>query len=177
MTTHSSILAGKSHGQRSLVGSSPWGHKETQLSDWAHGEDITGASPRSLRFGHFGELLEDGGSSWMARTVCFSISKGLGSFYPPSIWVISHALAWLYKARVVMVTVSWQSGEVRSEVKHYLLSRVQLPVTPWTGAHQAPLSMEFFRQAYWSEQSFPSPGGIFLTQSSNPSLLQFRQIS
>ena len=33
MTTHSSILAGKSHGQRSLVGSGPGGHKETQLSD------------------------------------------------------------------------------------------------------------------------------------------------
>ena len=28
MVTHSSILAGESHGQRSLVGYSPWGHKE-----------------------------------------------------------------------------------------------------------------------------------------------------
>ena len=28
MATHSSILAWKSHGQRSLVGCSPWGHKE-----------------------------------------------------------------------------------------------------------------------------------------------------
>ena len=28
MATHCSIFAGKSHGQRSLVGYSPWGHKE-----------------------------------------------------------------------------------------------------------------------------------------------------
>ena len=28
MTAHSSILDGKSHGQRSLDGYSPWGHKE-----------------------------------------------------------------------------------------------------------------------------------------------------
>ena len=28
MATHSSILAGKSHGQRSLVGYSPWGRKQ-----------------------------------------------------------------------------------------------------------------------------------------------------
>ena len=28
MTTHSSILPGKSYGQRSLTGNSPWGHKE-----------------------------------------------------------------------------------------------------------------------------------------------------
>ena len=31
-----------------------------------------------------------------------------------------------------------------------LLSHVQLFVTPWTVAHQAPLSMEFYRQEYWS---------------------------
>ena len=30
--------------------------------------------------------------------------------------------------------------------------------TPWTVAHQAPLSMEFSRQEYWSGQSFPSLG-------------------
>ena len=28
----------------------------------------------------------------------------------------------------------------------------------WTVAHQAPLSMEFSRQEYWSGLSFPSPG-------------------
>ena len=30
-------------------------------------------------------------------------------------------------------------------------------MTPWTVAHQAPLSMEFSRQEYWSGLSFPSP--------------------
>ena len=30
-------------------------------------------------------------------------------------------------------------------------------VTPWTVALQAPLSMEFFRQEYWSGLPFPSP--------------------
>ena len=28
---------------------------------------------------------------------------------------------------------------------------------PWTGAHQAPLSMGFSRWEYWSELPFPSP--------------------
>ena len=32
----------------------------------------------------------------------------------------------------------------------YLLNRVRLIATPWTVAHQAPLSMEFSRQEYWS---------------------------
>ena len=37
------------------------------------------------------------------------------------------------------------------------LSRVQLCATPWTAAHQAPLSMGFSRQEYWSGVSSPSP--------------------
>ena len=31
--------------------------------------------------------------------------------------------------------------------------------TPWTIAHQAPLSIGFFRQEYWSGLPFPPPGG------------------
>ena len=33
MATHSSILAGESHGQRSLAGYSPWGHKESDTTE------------------------------------------------------------------------------------------------------------------------------------------------
>ena len=32
--------------------------------------------------------------------------------------------------------------------------------TPWTVAHQAPLSMGFLRQEYWSELPFPPPGNL-----------------
>ena len=35
-------------------------------------------------------------------------------------------------------------------------SHVQLFATLWTLAHQAPVSMEFSRQEYWSELPFPS---------------------
>ena len=41
-----------------------------------------------------------------------------------------------------------------------LLSRVRLFVTPWTVAHQAPPSMGFIRQEYWSGLPFPSPGDL-----------------
>ena len=33
-------------------------------------------------------------------------------------------------------------------------------VTPWTVARQAPLSMGFSRQEYWSGLPFPSPGDL-----------------
>ena len=41
-----------------------------------------------------------------------------------------------------------------------LLSHVQLFATPWTVAYQAPLSMVFSRQEYWSGLPFPSPGDL-----------------
>ena len=37
---------------------------------------------------------------------------------------------------------------------------VWLFVTPWTAAHQAPLSMEFSRQEYWSGLPFPIPRDV-----------------
>ena len=40
------------------------------------------------------------------------------------------------------------------------LSCVQLSATPWTVAHQAPLSMGFSRQEYWSGQPFLFPGNF-----------------
>ena len=40
------------------------------------------------------------------------------------------------------------------------LSRVRLFGTLWTIAYQAPLSMGFPRQEYWSGLPFPSPGDL-----------------
>ena len=42
--------------------------------------------------------------------------------------------------------------------KAKLLSRIWLFATPWTVAYQAPPSMGFSRQEYWSGLPFPSPG-------------------
>ena len=43
------------------------------------------------------------------------------------------------------------------KVKVKSLSRVRLLVTPWTAAYQAPPSMGFSRQEYWSGMPLPSP--------------------
>ena len=50
------------------------------------------------------------------------------------------------------------SGSVSEWVKS--LSHVWLFVTPWTVANQAPLSMGFSRQEYWSGLPFLSPGDL-----------------
>ena len=58
-------------------------------------------------------------------------------------WVaISFSNAWKWKVQVK------------------LLSRAQLLVTPWTAAYQAPPSMGFSRQEYWSGVPLPSPTNL-----------------
>ena len=48
------------------------------------------------------------------------------------------------------------------KVKVKSLSCVQLLATPWTAAHQAPPSIGFSRQEYWSGVPLPSPGWSLL---------------
>ena len=46
------------------------------------------------------------------------------------------------------------------KVKVKSLSRVRLFATPWTVAYQAPPSLGFSRQEYWSGLPFPFPGDL-----------------
>ena len=49
---------------------------------------------------------------------------------------------------------------MKVKVKVKSLSRVRLFVIPWTVAHQAPPSLGFSRQEYWSGLPFLSPGDL-----------------
>ena len=49
---------------------------------------------------------------------------------------------------------------IHMKVKVKSLSPVQLFATPWTIAYQAPPSMGFSGQEYWSGLPFPSPGDL-----------------
>ena len=71
--------------------------------------------------------------------------------------------SWLVKKNKGMMTLWLRSQSTHihihvSEVKS--LSCVRLFATPWTVAHQAPPSMGFSRQEYWSGLPFPSPGDL-----------------
>ena len=61
---------------------------------------------------------------------------------------------------------AWQADALPSEppgktqVKVKSLSRVRLFATPWTAAYQAPPSVGFSRQEYWSGVPLPSPKSV-----------------
>ena len=49
-----------------------------------------------------------------------------------------------------------EQADTMNGLRVCVLSQVWLFVTPWTVAHQASLSMEFYKQEYWSGLSFPT---------------------
>ena len=61
-------------------------------------------------------------------------------------------------------TLEWAavscSNACKWKVKVKSLSHVQLFATPWTAAYQAPLSMRFSKQEYWSGVPLPSPSFV-----------------
>ena len=62
------------------------------------------------------------------------------------------------------VAISFSSAW-KWKVKVKSLSRAQLLATPWTAAYQAPLSMGFSRQEYWSRVPLPCPPIILITNN------------
>ena len=83
--------------------------------------------------------------------VVFAISSHLHAHY---------SLSSKYVFALHIVSIRFTSGAKTPRVRLLLLlsrfSRVQLLATPWTAAHQAPPSMEFSRQEYWSGMPLPS---------------------
>ena len=68
----------------------------------------------------------------------------------------------ILQARILeWVAISF-SNAWKWKVKAKSLSRVLLLATPWTVAYQAPLSMRFARQEYWSGLPLPSPEICYL---------------
>ena len=66
----------------------------------------------------------------------------------------------ILQARILeWVAISF-SNAWKWKVKVKSFSRARLLVTPWTTAYQAPLSMGFSRQEYWSGLPLPSPKSI-----------------
>ena len=63
----------------------------------------------------------------------------------------------IFQARTMEWAAISFSNAWKWKVKGKSLSRVWLLATPWTAAYQAPLSMGFSRQEYWSGLPLPSP--------------------
>ena len=112
---------------------------------------IVYATPYSLwgckRVGHDLVTTATAKSLQSCPTLCHPIDSS-----PPG----SPVLGILQARTLEWVAISF-SNAWKWKVKGKSLSRVWLLATPWTAAHQVPLSMGFSRQEYWSGVPVPSP--------------------
>ena len=96
---------------------------------------------------------------WLLDSVCLWIN-----FRPLRIPLVSDIPQAHKKQsyKIFFFSTEFQARVVRDLRRQSLcmLSHVWLFVTPWTTAHQAPLSMWFSRQGYWSGLPFPTPGNL-----------------
>ena len=67
----------------------------------------------------------------------------------------------ILQARILEWAAISSSNAWKWKVKVKSLSHVRLFATPWTAAYQAPPSMGFSRQEYWSGLPLPSPIDLF----------------
>ena len=96
-------------------------------------------------------LLCFGSYSWWIWIPCSQ-----GTYTPFSFFQMSLDIQYILLLLVVQLIflIVWNFYQLLS---HF--SRVRLCATPWTVTCQAPLSMRFSKQEYWSRLSFASPGG------------------
>ena len=111
-----------------------------------NGKDLTEAEKIKKRWQEYKELY---------RKCLTDLDNHSGGYHSPRVMSLT----------LVFITHLVRHPGVQSQVdlrKHFVksLSRVLLFVTPWTVAYQAPPSMGFSRQDYWSGLPFPSPGDI-----------------
>ena len=83
-----------------------------------------------------------------------SLDKGLSMLFT-NIQLTQHHLL---KRIFLYNKLQWRSyPQTWALSRAWVLSRIQLFVTPWIATHQAPLSMVFSRQRYWTGLPFSSP--------------------
>ena len=75
----------------------------------------------------------------------------------PSYFCISSGVSQLSMALYIHAESDTTERLLFTSLQCWSFSRVRLFVTPWIVALQAPLSMGFSRQEYWSGLPFPSP--------------------
>ena len=100
----------------------------------------------------------DPGIHWVASCYfcCFCIASVVSDSVRPHRQQPTRIPGILQVRILEWVAISF-SNAWKWKVKVKSLSRVWLSVTPWTAAHQAPPSMGFSRQEYWSGVPLPSP--------------------
>ena len=128
--------------------------KNNKMLEWSQSQALTTSKPAEDKEQQKLSFIAAAAAAAKLLQLCLTLCDPIDGSPPgPSIPGIfqTRTLEW--------VAISF-SNAWKWKVKVKSLSRVQLLLSPWTAAHQAPLSMGFSRQEYWSGVPLPSPSFI-----------------
>ena len=120
-------MSGKSHGQRSLVGYSPWGHKDSDTSEWLH---FLSCSLVSNRLDQWEGLIEQLVRPRYFSPSCFAFweNPGISPSWDPASW--SCMAARVYSSPLE----SWSLGGLSSYLTslcHFSFTGESIPTSGW----------------------------------------------
>ena len=170
------FLPGESHGQRSLVGSGPWGRKSrTRLSNWALARSVLSKLLVSLCFSP--SLILSLQAALLLKVVVPHASRSPVRFWLALVCLLcglpravpTRPWPWCVRPEQPQTSRLAACPKSRWGAEGCLLDKIRCvharscPILchpPLDWARQAPLSMGFPRQEYWSGLPFPSPGDL-----------------
>ena len=115
--------------------------------------------PSSLEGGHYVQFTLESGIilQSFAAAAAKSLQSCLTLWDPIDGSPPGSPVTGILQARTLEWVAIFFSNAWKWKVKVKVLSRVRLLATPWTAAYQAPPSMGFSKQEYWSGVPLPSP--------------------
>ena len=151
MATHSSFLAWEFHGQRSLGGLQSMGSQRVRL-DWVTDTFIFTFIYEKKELKELKERVVSSAAPAVAKSLQSCPTLRLHRRQPTRL-----SRPWDSPGKSTGVGCHFLLQCMKGKVKVKSFSCVRLLVTPWIAAYQAPPSMGFSRQEYWSGVPLPSP--------------------
>ena len=133
-----------------------WLKKKKNSIEWGHRSYWEGINVQNIQTARTAQYHEKPIKIWAAAAAAKSLQSCPILCDPIDGSPPGSAITEILQARTPeWVAISFSNAR-RWKVKVKSLSRVRLFVTPWTEAYQAPPSMGFSRQEYWSGVPLPS---------------------
>ena len=140
-----------------LPSDSPWGRKELDTTERLHFHFL------KWRWSYWTEPLTYGSDTAASAAAAKSLQSCPTLCNPRDGSPPGSPIPGILQARALEWIAISSSNASKWKVKVKTFSPVRLVATPSTAAHQAPLSMGFSRQEYWSGVPLPSPMDLTLT--------------
>ena len=153
------LLPGESHGQRSLVGCSPWGREELGMTERLHFrfsfsciEEGNGSPLQCSCL----ENLRNGEPGWLPSMGSHRVGHDWSDLAAAAVFpTMCHVLPWVYSICICILQRRYYPWEIRIKFVSVFWTIEKYVVQP--GIEPMPPAMEAWSPKHWTTKKVPSP--------------------